>query len=133
MSDSIYDYNGFMKARTTLSYPQKKDYTTIHVYGEGRVLFTGTPYEYEDEKEKYRGKVKDEVVDKQAYKEAQYAYNKERNTAEAEWERQIFKSVGAELGNPQHEGLWTRIWDDYHSCANDIPSKFEEYYDSIFN
>jgi len=116
-----------------VSFLLRSDFTTIYAYHKGKVVFSGTLTEWNETENKNEAFTIEKIFDEKEYKKERAIFDTKLRKACEKWKEDIFKEAGAIIGNKQHEALWNRIYSDYHSIADEVPNKFIEYFEDIFN
>jgi len=116
--------------------PNKRNYEVIYLYDKGEVVWKGRFKEdergYLDTLRKYPEAVKQVIVDKEAYRKARVAHQKEANRLYDEFKNDIFEEFGV-ADNPKRWQCF-EIASDWNNGSDKegIYNKFEILVDLIY-
>ena len=113
-------------------YPNDKDYTSVFLYDNGKVIFEGTWNEWHHNKEKYPPTaVKQEVFNKEDYKKAEKEYNTEQQRLYLEFREDIARKFGVQ-DSPKADLLFSKAWELGHSAGfSEVHGYYEDLVDLI--
>lgn len=119
----------FNKYENTMTYPQKKDFTTAYFYKNGQLIATLQPGEKIINE--LGGCVRENVCDESALKEARIKYRKHENFIYTLFKEDLFKELGIS-DNPKREKLFELAWERGHSSGYEsVYSEANELVDLI--
>jgi hypothetical protein len=106
-------------SKSTIPYPNKKDYVTIFVYNAGKVVWQGPDSEFSNSNPEVAtatsGKyVTQKVTDEEGYIKAQLEYGKEDQKLHAEFQNDLFEEFGV-VDNPKRFRAFSYAWQEGHA------------------
>lgn len=115
-----------------LSFPSKKDYTTVYAYLSGRVLWQGSARDWPNAKDVLTsGYVAEMVVDEEGLTAARRAYGSEQTRLEKEFKQDLFELHGV-TGHPKAERCYALAWERSHSSGlEEVANCFDDFVDLI--
>jgi len=96
----------------SMSYPNKRDYSTVFIYNQGKVVFKGTYREYMA-LGIMEPNVRQEILDEEGYKKAVALYRKTTQELREEFKQDLFEKHDVKE-NPKREKCFELAWDYRH-------------------
>lgn len=116
------------KYKNTLPYPDRDDYKTIHIYSNGKCLFTGKLSDYK--KQAGPDGVQEIVEDKEAYNAALKVYRQEDQRLYAAFREEVLEENGI-LNHPKADKVFSMAWEDGHSSGYDEVACYVDKYTDL--
>ena len=117
----------YEKYQNKMPYPNKNDFTTLHVYQGGTVLYSGPV----DNKPANVSGVVERTIDKEALQSARQAYGAENARLIRLFQDDLFEENGV-TDNPKRFKAYDLAWEHGHSSGmSEVVLFFEELVDLI--